>query len=244
MDCQSATHKNPPVASHIVMFHDRVAHESSVLSPDTLAELSRRLTTNPILPRGAGTPVTIGRGAMERLLPHRGTMLLVDAIDEVDRPSRSIRGHRHFVNEDPGFAGHFPEAPVYPAVLIVEAIGQLSLALLHFADHWHFEVPDDVIPSLVQVVRIHVAAFLTPFIPGDTMELHAHVIERDATVLASGQAWKNGTLAAFAISELRVDNVTYRGRIDEHGVGSRGCDPPARRRRAPLGHPPLEGFLD
>jgi 3-hydroxyacyl-[acyl-carrier-protein] dehydratase len=227
------------------MFHDRVAHESSVLSPDTLAELSRRLTTRPILPQGAGTRVTIGRAALERLLPHRGPMLLVDAIDEVDRSSRSIRGHRHFVDEDPGFAGHFPEAPVYPAVLIVEAIGQLSLALLHFADHWHFEVPDEVIPSLVQVVRIHVAAFLTPFVPGDTMELHAHVIERDATVLAAGQAWKNGTLAAFAISELRVDDMRNRRRREEPAATHRDyVDRPARRRRAPFGHPPLEEFLD
>jgi hypothetical protein len=58
----------------------------------------------------------------------------------------------------------------------------------------------------VRALHIHRATFLAPFRPGDTMALHAQVVAGDAlAVVAAGQAWNNGTLAAFAISELYLD---------------------------------------
>jgi 3-hydroxymyristoyl/3-hydroxydecanoyl-(acyl carrier protein) dehydratase len=228
------------------MFHDKgVLKNPSVLSPEIVAALTDRLTSGPILPDGAGTALTVDRADLERLLPHRAPMLLLDAVDEVDRRSQSIRGHRHLSASDPGFAGHFPEEPVYPAVLIVEAIGQLALSFLHFADRWIVDVPPDVMPPWVQAVRIHGATFIAPFVPGDTMVLHTHVLETDSTLVAAGQAWKNGTLAAFAVSELYVDEMRSPApQFDDRPTAHEQAVRPVRRRHGAFGRLPVEPFLD
>jgi 3-hydroxyacyl-[acyl-carrier-protein] dehydratase len=217
-----------------------------VSPPDSIAELNRRLNQDPILPEDAGTAVRIGRAELERLLPHRVPMLLVDAIDAVDLPSLSVRGRRHLARQDPAFSGHFPEEPVYPNALVLEAMGQLALTLLHFGRARRLDVPDHVVPRRVGAVHIHCATFMVPFVPGDTITLHAQVIENDGTMVAAGQAWRNGTLAAFAVSEMYVDEKIGRPHRAGHlyaPVG-RAEQLPRRAQGGPLGHLALEGFLD
>lgn len=177
-----------------------------MLPADELIALVRRLKKAPLLPEGAGTQVRHGRSVLEDLLPHRDAMLLVDAIDTVSLPARAVRGRRRLDSRDPGFAGHFPDAAVYPGVLVVEAIGQLGLTLLHFVGEATTDAPRKRRSRRVRAVHIHRATFLAPFVPGDTMTLHAQVVESDElTMVAAGQAWKDGTLAAFAVSEVYLD---------------------------------------
>lgn len=174
-----------------------------MLAPDTLASLVRRLKREPLVP--AGTPVAHGRPALERLLPHRGPMLLVDGVDAVDLGTGGVRGHRVLDAADPGFAGHFPGQPIYPGVLTIEAMGQLGLTLLHFAGGQTVDVESAATPAAVRAIHIHHASFLAPFQPGDRMTLHAAVVEHGFTLVAAGQAWRGDTLAAFAISEVYID---------------------------------------
>jgi 3-hydroxymyristoyl/3-hydroxydecanoyl-(acyl carrier protein) dehydratase len=159
----------------------------------------------PLVAEGAGVSVSIGTDGLQRLLPHRPPMLLVDGIDTVDLASGGVRGHRRLRTGDLGFAGHFPSDPIYPGVLVVEAMGQLALTLSHFVGGQRIDVPEGAEPRLVRAIHVHHASFIAPLRPGDRLTLCARVAHDDYTMIATAQAWRGDTLAAFAISEVLVD---------------------------------------
>jgi 3-hydroxymyristoyl/3-hydroxydecanoyl-(acyl carrier protein) dehydratase len=176
-----------------------------VLDPEELQRLISRARRRPLMPAGGGFPVTVGTDALQRLLPHRPPMLLVDSIDALDSDTGTVRGTRVLRPGDLGFDGHFPGDPIYPGVLVVEAMGQLGITLLHFAVDGHLDVAPGVTPKRVRATHIHHATFIAAFEPGDTMTLYAQVAHADYTLIALGQAWKGDTLAAFGICEVFVD---------------------------------------
>ena len=103
-----------------------------------------------------------------KLLPHRYPILLVDRVIELDPKSR-IKALKNVSVNEPFFQGHFPDYPVMPGVLILEALAQAS-ALLAFSE----EKDDD---SLYFFAGIDNARFKKPVIPGDQLILDA-VVER------------------------------------------------------------------
>ena len=116
-----------------------------------------------------------------------------------------VRGHRLCAPTISGLPVTFPSEPIYPGVLVVEAMGQLALTLSHFVGGQRIDVPDDVAPKPVRAIHVHHASFIAPLRPGDTITLCARVAHDDYTMIATGQAWRGDTLAAFAISEVFVD---------------------------------------
>lgn len=173
-----------------------------MLPAEELIAFERRLRRGALLPRGHGRIVGLDRTDIERLIPHRGRMLLVDGIDAIAENGLSVRGYRRLAPTDAGFDGHFPGDPIYPGVLVVEAIGQLALTLIRLGAAR--AAPTNV-EARVRVTRIHHAAFLAPFRPCDTMRLHAEVTDLGLTSIAIGQAFLGTELAVYAIAEVLVD---------------------------------------
>lgn len=98
------------------------------------------------------------------ILPHRYPFLLVDKIIEIDLDKPSILGQKNVSMNEGFFQGHFPDAPIMPGVLILEALAQTGGILVHskgFTD------------KLALFLSIYDAKFRNPVKPGDILFLYA-----------------------------------------------------------------------
>lgn len=101
-----------------------------------------------------------------KLLPHRYPILLVDRVLELE-PHKSIKALKNVSINEPYFVGHFPQRPVMPGVLILEALAQTA-ALLTFTETSH-----DPEKALYYFVGIDGARFKRVVEPGDQLILNA-----------------------------------------------------------------------
>ena len=124
------------------------------------------------------------------ILPHRYPFLLVDRIVEME-PERIV-GIKNVTHNEPFFMGHFPDFPVMPGVLIVEAMAQTAgiLVLKNIPDRHN---------KLVLLVAIENARFRRPVVPGDTLRMEMKVLKRKTTVAKmAGVATVDGVVVAEA----------------------------------------------
>ncbi len=145
----------------------------------------------------------IGRKKIEKILPHRPPMLLIDAVTGLDTEKGLISGERYIDPGDPVFAGHFPRFPVYPGVLEVEMIGQLGLCLYYFVTHNRTTVGEDAQPVDIRATRILGAHYLEPLIPGTTARILARKMDYDGFFgTAVGQIIADGKICCVAAGEV------------------------------------------
>lgn len=130
---------------------------------------------------------------IQEYLPHRYPFLLVDRVLECE-PGKQIVAIKNVSMNEPFFAGHFPDHPIMPGVLVIEAMAQAA-AILAFKT-------GDRTPgkgSVVYFLGIDEARFKSPVLPGDQLRLVARVDRYLKGVWKfSAEAWVGDTLATEA----------------------------------------------
>jgi len=106
------------------------------------------------------------------VMPHRYPFLLIDRVLEMDE--KTIRAVKNVTFNEPHFLGHFPEVPVMPGVLIVEAMAQAGGFLL-------LSKADDREDKLIYFTGIDKCRFRKPVVPGDQLIFEVEVVARRST---------------------------------------------------------------
>ncbi len=136
--------------------------------------------------------------AIRKILPHRYPLLLVDRIIEMD--DHHVVGIKNVTVNEPFFVGHFPDFPVMPGVLIVEAIAQTAGVLVLSS------IPDRD-SKLVFLVSIDSAKFRKPVVPGDQLVMDVKMIRRKGSVAKmEGVARVDGAIVAEAIVMCKLED--------------------------------------
>ena len=142
------------------------------------------------------SPVKLDAADIVRILevlPHRYPFLLVDRIVDIDG-DRSCIGIKNVTVNEPQFTGHFPTRPVFPGVLLIEAMAQTAGAICAFALS-----PGQDVPKQVFFMTIDKAKFRKPVVPGDRVEFHMRKLnQRRNMYWYRGEAKVDGTLVAEA----------------------------------------------
>ncbi len=143
-----------------------------------------------------GRDIDINR--IMQMIPHRYPFLMVDKVVNVI-PNESAVGIKNVTINEPFFQGHFPQRPVMPGVLIVEAMAQTAAVL----------VVETLGPSaegkLVYFMSVEGARFRKPVGPGDTLAIH---VFKDRS---RGNVWK--FRAEAKVGETLMAEATYAAMI-------------------------------
>lgn len=127
-----------------------------------------------------------------KMIPHRYPLLLVDRVLEIEL-DKSIVGLKNVTMNEQFFQGHFPDEPVMPGVLIIEAMAQTAAILTVKT------IGDDVADKLVYFMSIDGAKFRRKIVPGDSVHLHVTKDRHRGPVWRfKGEAFVDGQLCAEA----------------------------------------------
>jgi len=130
-----------------------------------------------------------------QMLPHRYPLLLVDRVTEFNA-DEDITVLKNVTMNEPHFTGHFPDKPIMPGVLIVEAIAQASAIFTVKT------LGDEAKGKLVYFMSIDNAKFRKPVTPGDSMYLHVRKLQN------RGAVWKFEGIAKVDGKKVAEATVT------------------------------------
>jgi len=127
------------------------------------------------------------------LLPHRYPFLLVDRIVDIDGDNSCV-GIKNVTYNEPQFTGHFPTAPVFPGVFLIEGMAQTAGAICVFS-----KLSQEARPKHVYFMTIDKVKFRKPVVPGDVVEYHMRKINNRRNMWwYRGEARVNGALVCEA----------------------------------------------
>jgi 3-hydroxyacyl-[acyl-carrier-protein] dehydratase len=107
-------------------------------------------------------PVDVTR--IRQLLPHRYPFLLVDRVVELE-PNKRVLAYKNITQNEPCFTGHFPDRPIMPGVLIIEALAQAGGLLTQLSHE------GDTAGRMFYMVKVDNARFNSMVVPGDRLDL-------------------------------------------------------------------------
>ncbi|MGF1500225.1 MAG: 3-hydroxyacyl-ACP dehydratase FabZ [Paracoccaceae bacterium] len=143
---------------------------------------------------GDGTEPDFGEADLariKRMIPHRYPFLLIDRVERILRHDRAV-GIKNVTANEPHFQGHFPQEPLMPGVLIVEAMAQTAGVLV--VDSLEMEGQD----LLVYFMTLDKTRFRKKVVPGDVLELHVRIMRSRGKVF---KFWGEGRVAADLVAE-------------------------------------------
>jgi 3-hydroxyacyl-[acyl-carrier-protein] dehydratase len=141
------------------------------------------------------------------ILPHRYPFLLIDRVIEMERKVRIVAIKNVTVNE-PHFTGHFPDYPIMPGVLTIEAMAQAGGALLLT------EIPDRQ-DKLMVFTGIEEARFRRPVLPGDQLRIEVTVLNwRSRAVKMRGECTVDGKLVCNATITCQLVPRAHKARVE------------------------------
>ena len=132
----------------------------------------------------------MGPATIRELIPHRYPFLLVDRIEEIEPGVRAV-GVKNVTQNEPFFEGHFPDYPVMPGVLIVEALAQVGAVGVMVLEEFR--------GKLALFAGIDGARFRRQVIPGDVLRMEVKISRLKGRVgRGKGSATVNGERACEA----------------------------------------------
>lgn len=136
-------------------------------------------------------PIVLKYDEITALIPHRYPFLLVDRVEKIV-PGDCATGYKNVTINENFFQGHFPDFPIMPGVLIVEALAQTAGVLVCHT----LQLKNQ---RRVYFMSIEDARFRKPVTPGDVLELRVRKIQNRKTIWKfKGEALVNGTVYAEA----------------------------------------------
>ena len=132
----------------------------------------------------------LGIKEIEEIIPHRHPFLLIDCIEELEPGVRTV-GYKAVTFHEDFFRGHFPQEPVMPGVLIVEALAQTGAVAI-------LSVPENK-GKVAYFGAINNAKFKKKVVPGDKLKLECEIIKQKGPVgVGKATATVDGKVAVAA----------------------------------------------
>jgi 3-hydroxyacyl-[acyl-carrier-protein] dehydratase len=129
---------------------------------------------------------------IQRLLPHRYPFLLIDRVETFE-VGKNLVAFKNVTFNEPFFGGHFPEHPVMPGVLVLEALAQACAILAYKTTEL------SPLENVSYLMAIDQAKFRRPVVPGDKLLLCVNVLRHKGSVWKhKGEASVDGHLVAEA----------------------------------------------